>query len=152
MKIHCSLALNNNETYCCSKKSIKDTFGERDVEVSFGRFQFYRNQRDNSLYFFPKDKGEIMVLAVLNVQKRRKHAHTIIREVYSRLSIQRIEKKRFSDEQKEYFAQKLLPKMVAFFDEYIDYDVTYHQRSNIMIIGLRGEEWIIETKKEFHIM
>lgn len=150
MRIRCSLALNENETYCCSKKRLKEAFAERDLEISLGRYQGFRNQRHNSRYFFPRSKGEIIVLAILNVQKRRKSITT--GESYSRLSIQRVAKKDFSEKQKILFEREVLPKLVDFFDKHIDYDVTFHQHSNVMLVGVRNGEWIIETRKEGHLI
>ena len=142
MKIGRTRALNNTEMYCCNIKAIKKAFVDRDVEVSFGSFQASRNMIRNSLYHFPKNKGEIIVLALFTVEKRRIGVFDF--EFSSSISIQSVEKKVVPNDLQKIFEKEALPKMVEFFDKYIDYDVKQNQQAHKLIVGIK------DTKIQFY--
>ena len=150
MKISKTRALNNMELYCCNMKSLKNIFKDRDVDVSFGSFQYSRNMTRNSLYHFPKGKGKIVVLALFTVEKRREGYMGFTN--CSRLSIQSIDKNSVPNNLQERFEKEALPKMVEFFDKHIDYDVKLNQRAHELIVGIEDLNFKFYEKQIFKMM
>lgn len=145
MKIREAKALNAMEMYCCTKKSLKNAFKDRDVEISFGNFQYSRNMIRNSLYYLPKEKGKIIILLVFTVEKRREGFLGFT--ACSRMHIQSIDKSAVFSDLPKRFEKEVLPKLIEFFDEYIDYDVKTNQQANELIVGVDDFQFKFYRKK-----
>lgn len=150
MKIREARALNVTEIYCCSKKSLKEAFKDRDVEISFGRFQHSRDMIRNSLYYLPKEKGKIIILLVFTVEKRREGFLGFT--ACSRMHIQSIDKNTVFSDLPERFEKEVIPKLIEFFDRYIDYDVKTNQQANELIVGVDDSQFKFYEKKVFKKM
>ncbi len=150
MEIHESRALNVTEIYCCSKKSLKDAFKERDVKIYFGTIQHSRNIVRNSLYHLPKEKGRIIVLLDFIVEKRREGL--LGYPVCSSMYIYSIDKNAVFGNLHERFEKEVVPKLIEFFDTYIDYDVKTNQQANELIVGVDDSQFRFYEKKVFKKM
>ena len=119
MKILETRALNDVETYCCSVKTLKEAFKDRDLKVYFGGIQGSRNMLRNSLYFLPNEEGKIIILLVFTVEKRRKGILSY--DSSSSMYIQSVYKNAVFSDLQDRFKKEVVPKLVDFFDKYIDY-------------------------------
>lgn len=147
MEIRESRALNVTEMYCCSKKSLKDAFKERDVKIYFGTIQHSRNIIRNSLYYLPEEKGRIMVLLNFTVEKRREGPLGL--PVYSSMYVYSIDKNSVFSNFQERFKKEVVPKLIEFFDKHIDYDVKTNQQAHELIVGVAGEQFKFYEKVVF---
>jgi len=150
MKIRESRALNVTEIYCCSKKSLKDAFKERDVKIYFGAIQHSRNMCRNSLYYLPKEKGRIIVLLSFTVEKRREGL--LGYPTYSTMYIYSVDKKNVFSDLQERFEKEVIPKLIDFFDENIDYDVKTNQQANELIVGIDDSQFKFYENKVYRKM
>lgn len=150
MKIRETRALNTNEIYCCTKKNLNEAFKDRDIEVSFGSFQYSRDMTRNSLYFLPKEKGKIIILLILTVEKRREGFLGFTD--CSRMHIQSIVKNAVFSDLQERFQKEVVPKLAVFFDKYIDYDVKMYQQAHELIVGVDDSQFKFYENKVYRKM
>ena len=147
MKIIKTRALNDVETYCCSIKTLKEAFKDRDVKVYFGDIQGSRDMLRNSLYFLPNEEGKIIILLVFTVEKRRKGI--LGYDSSSSMYIQSVYKNAVFSDLQDRFKKEVVPKLVDFFDKYIDYDVATNQQANELIVGVEDSQFKFYEKKVF---
>ena len=134
MKVYKGRGLNQGETYCCSIRDVKDAFGDRDINVYFGHIQFSRNSVQNSKECLPKLKGKALIL--MNMTIRR--ADVVNRqglEISSFLCIQIIPMKEFGNDKRKEFLEKILPKIIAIYDRYIQSEIEIHDLTVVLIDG-----------------
>ena len=111
--------LNRNEIFCCSKKDVKNFFGNCDIIINFA--SYHRNYQINSLRKKKNKniKGKIIAsLSIFNTlgQIGSNGSHNIYLYFYV------LKKEKYSEELEKIFISQYLSKLKDFYNKYKDFD------------------------------
>lgn len=109
--------LNPNETYCCTKRELKAVFKETDIDVYFG-YSISRQELQNNKAYSIDKKSDDRIVASMMVGKERALPEGIMMGSSLRFFI--LDKKSFTEKDREIFGTEVLPKLHSIYQEHKD--------------------------------